>query len=143
MAEFVVRSLPNIDPAGLDFSVEQMNRVGTAGVIDPQNERLARGVGANDQQMAPLKESYGRFKQRRGRRPVRDMRLTGGMLKGVQVTEVGPNRVSVGIVGAGNALKANVNQSRDLWFGLSPSDARTTDRVMQQEHAENVRRMNR
>lgn len=114
------------------FSAEQVRRIADA-VHDGQLERYMRGQDANDQPMRPLKsEAYKRRKIRAGARPVRDLKLTGNLYRGLQVQSADAEGFVVGFSGAHPKVKkaAYFRQLADGFFGLSRANAEATDVVL-------------
>jgi hypothetical protein len=101
----------------------QMRQVGEVALASIKS-RVARGVGADDQQMPALTRSYGRFKKRRAGSSIRDLRLTGKMLDNLTVRSADKGEVTIALTSAAERVKGFRNQRISPWLGISPSDAR-------------------
>jgi len=114
--------------------------------------RVALGIGSNDEQMKPLKQSqrmrfsksqqrmvpfgkvdswYGRQKQRAGLNPIRDLRGlgkdSGHMLDDLRVTQATERMARIDITTTQSRVEARKNEQISPWFGFSGQD---TTRVM-------------
>lgn len=94
--------------------------------VKNQKKRAAQTLGLNDSPMPSLSEPYRQRKQRQGRRPVRDLRLSGQLLKDLHA---GPARkkgkgwvATISFRTARSTQIAVYNQARSPWFGVSPKD---------------------
>lgn len=119
------------------FSEPQMRQIGDY-ADDLMDRRLDAAVPVNifGQPRPPLSKRYAARKTRMGRRPVRDVQMTGATLAAKNVlgtfeneTEVG---ALVGIKGSFEYRKALFSQNVDPWFGLTDDEtkkvvARATD----------------
>lgn len=116
-------------------------------------DRLAKGIGSNDQPMPPLTASQQAFKRRLGLQPIRDLWGPGGivvsnrggkkrylrsgtasirglrggrghMLDDLRVNGVSESGVSIDITITASRQKARANERRAAWIGFSPNDRR-------------------
>lgn len=137
MADIVIKvtHIPRIDPNAIGFSAEEMRALGTAGL---PHERLNLGLNRFDQPMEPLTRAYARRKQRRGAKPIRDLRFTGRLRQAIEV-QASENLASIEVRGDGSEWrKGHFNQLRSQWFGLSPTDADRIDRKVDEFTAEHL-----
>ena len=121
------------------FGLSNQQRFGLASLAIAQiRQRTALGLDMNDRPAPPLSRNYQRRKVRLGLPGIPDLRLTGAMMKSLQVQSLEPS-VTIGFTGARNILKAGVNQGRRRQLGISDKDA---DVLRQQGYAllrENIR----
>lgn len=123
--------------ARVPWTEERMGRI--AGAVERlQQERTLAGLDAQDRPVKPLAEKYKRRKQRLGKRPVRDMRLTGNMMGALATTELSDREFAVGFRGATPKKKAHFRQLFDGFFGISPGDAVGLDEELTAVHEEVV-----
>lgn len=66
--------------------------------------------------------NYAAYKKALGKSGNRDLELSGRMLGALSIVDLTPTSVTVGFTRAEEELKAQGNQARDPWFGLSPAD---------------------
>lgn len=133
--KITVERIPRIDPNAFGFSAEEMREVGLAGL---PFERLDSGLNRYDQPMEPLTKAYARRKQRRGAKPVRDLKLTGQLRNATEV-EASENQAAIAVrTGGREWLKGHFNQLRSQWFGLSPNDAGKVDQKIDELHARHL-----
>lgn len=85
-------------------------------------ERTAKGLDVNDQAARPLSAPYARRKARRGLPAVPDLRLTGNLMKSLQVQQISGTEIKIGFSGGVNALKAAVNHARRNQLGVSRNE---------------------
>lgn len=117
--EIKVTRRPNIESPA--FNEQQMREIGQA-AIDVMKERLATATDVFDKPAPPLQKGYAKQKAKKGKQPIRDIRLTGNTLGSVQVTEADSAHVKIKIRGVTPYKKAIFNQNIDPWFGLSEKD---------------------
>lgn len=104
----------------LTFRQFQMLKLGTVGVAAVKN-RLAAGLGPEDSPAKPLTKRYAIYKAKRlKRRAIRDLRLTGAMLRNLSVRTVSENRARAGLTARRERLKALANTRREPWLVFSP-----------------------
>lgn len=106
--------------------------------------RLDQALTLYDGPAAPLKERYGKYKQKRGRSGVRDLNLTGETRRAIKVLSAGPNRAVLGPIRAYKqawrlkAGKPAITYSQLLFlknrqspqWGVSPRDERELLRAL-------------
>lgn len=123
---------------GVGFQKYQMLRLGSLALKDLKR-RVQEGKGVNDEPMPPLKvqqvrpgsvtasleRGYPRLKRRRGRKPIRDLTLTGAMLANLTIRSASPNEVKFGLTKQKEREKALANERRYPWLGWSPSNVNT------------------
>lgn len=103
------------------FTGQQMAEFGES-LLGRMNERLDRGINANDQPAAPLKPRYAKFKSRRGRRAVRDLFLTGRSRRSAKVIRANQNKAVIGFVDPVAARRVSFANRRERMWGASPAD---------------------
>lgn len=122
----------------INFTALQMKALGdiAIGVI---KDRVSRGIGSDDAPMKPLsgkrsaifnangkfarqRAGYAEWKQKRGGQPIRDLTLTGAMLRNFTVRSVSETQVRMDITSQKERVKARANEQRSPWFGWSPRD---------------------
>lgn len=135
----------------LDLKVTEIPRVGTIGytpdqmqgiadsVVAEEKRRLEAGLNRFDQQMEPLAESYKKRKTAKGKSGIRDMRLTGNMLGSLQVTEATAESATVDFRGRTPLRKAFFRQKFDQFHGLSESNFRAVNSVIEGINERNLR----
>lgn len=121
------------------FSLEQMDELGEA-ILRTQLERTARAVDRFDRPQPPLKEKYKLRKQRKGGKPIRDMRRSGATMRSLASERTVAGEVRVAFHGADEQRAAWFRQLADQFFGLSPQDAETVDRKVLEIHRRNLQR---
>ena len=99
-------------------------------------ERVGRGLNIKDQLMDPYSAMATAERKKRGRQTaVRDLSLSGRMMAAMQASRVsesgGVFTSQIRFTDALSARKAEENQERDEWFGLSPNDERLVRDFMQ------------
>jgi len=67
-------------------------------------------------------ENYAAYKTALGKSGLRDLELSGRMLNAIAIVNVTPTSVTVGFTREEEHKKAQGNQARDPWFGMSPLD---------------------
>ena len=106
------------------FSAQQMVELGQV-AVDSIKARLERAENIYDQPAKPLSEGrrgtgYRRYKARKAPPAIRNWRLTGRTLRGMNVLRANENRAVIGFSDPVAAMRAVVNQKRERQFGLSP-----------------------
>jgi hypothetical protein len=120
---------------GFGMQKYQMLKIGQAG-LDDLKARVREGLGVNDAPMPPLKErrvtrlgnvvvlgadrGYKGFKAKIGKKPIRDLTLTGRMLANLSVRSASAEQVKIGLTSAKERQKALANERRAEWLGWSP-----------------------
>jgi len=89
---------------------------------DTIRTRISAGVNANDGAAKPLTPAYAKLKTKRGAKPIRDWKLTGGTLATLGVLGTAPNSVRVGFSDDRAALVAFFENKVEKMFGVSPRD---------------------
>lgn len=90
--------------------------------VDVVKTRVRAGVGSDDSPMKALKPSYGKFKAKTGKVPIRNLTFSGAMLDNLQVRYADPTKVRADITSRLGRIKARTNERRTPWFGFSRSD---------------------
>ena len=108
-----------------------MRKVGEV-AVRAIRERTARGVNSQDQPAKALTPAYAKAKLRAGAQPIRDLRLTGGTIAALAVTEVSAGRVVIGFNDASAELRAKRDEAVEPMLKLSPRDKQIVMRAMQQ-----------
>lgn len=134
--EIRVTRMPRIGAIG--FAQVQMQNIAQA-VADAERERVAQGLDRFDQKMRPLAPDYAERKRRKGRQPIRDMRLTGNMLGSLQVTDASATGATVDFRGNTPLRKAYFRQRQDQFHGISASGFTRVNALIERLHTENVR----
>lgn len=134
-----------------EFGVKplQMLQLGRAGLAAVKG-RVAQGVGLEDGPMKPLKQyrrlaradkrvvvigperGYPGYKRKLGKKPIRDLNLTGAMLDNLSVRSATANEVRIGFTTKLARQKALANQQREPWLGWSKSDTEKVAEKAQQ-----------
>lgn len=109
-----------------------MARIGRI-IIAENRARTARAVNAFDQPTLPLTKKYVRRKELKGKKPQRDLRLTGELMAAFEVKAAQDNRVAVGWHSGRNIIKVRTNQLRDPMIGISESDSAAVNQAVQEE----------
>jgi hypothetical protein len=160
MPRFEIKVTGRPDIPEVKFSRAQMEGFATFGAktvkerVDSPDPRTA-----TDQPASPLSDkgrqrSDGTFrpgyktrKARMGKRPVRDLKLTGGMLDALQAQESDEQHAVFGIRASAAFRKGLFNQQREEWFttektetGLAPSDERKLNARVEQVFDETLAR---
>lgn len=137
--KFTVSHVPRIPENGWGFTGEDMRLIAVAGITG-MSTRLDAAQNRFDRPAPPLKEKYSRRKQRRGAKPIRDLKLTGRLRAAIEATNVVENHCSIEVRGGSlEWRKAYFNQRRDPWFGLSPTDADRLDAEFERIHQQHTR----
>ncbi len=84
--------------------------------------RVLRGQDVNDRQMRPLSKAYQKKKEALGQPGIRNMQFSGSMLGSLDIVEVAQDRVVLGFDRRAELTKAQKNDDRSKWFGLSRND---------------------
>lgn len=107
--------------ADVSFNRRDLLKIG-AKAIETIQKRCARGQNVNDRPMKPLSAKYRQKKAAIGQPPVRNMMFSGSMLGALTVVEASNDRVTVGFTRQAELAKAQKNDQRSPWFGLSKND---------------------
>lgn len=105
----------------VNFDRRDLIRIG-AKAIELVQRRVSKGIGLNDRKMPPLSAAYAAAKKKLGQPGVRNMMFSGSMLGAMTIIQAGNNRVVVGFTRQEEVRKAQKNQDRAPWFGLSARD---------------------
>ena len=100
---------------------QQMLKVGTVGVAAVKN-RLAASQGANDTAAKPLTKRYAIWKTKRGKGNLRNLYLTGEMLRNFQVRTVSENKAKASNSTRKNRIKAWITSKIEPWVVFSPKN---------------------
>ena len=95
--------------------------------VDSIKARLARAENIYDQPAKPLSEGkrgggYRRYKSRKAPPAIRNWKLTGRTLRGMNVLRANENRAVIGFSDPVAGMRAAINQKRERQFGLSPAN---------------------
>ncbi len=135
-----------IQIANLNFNQIQMLKVGTVGLATVKN-RVQDAIQSDDTKAAPLKQWYARVKSKRlGKRAVRDLTLTGDMLRNFQVRTVSQNAAYASLTTVKDRIKARSNNLREQkfsgrqfgWIAFSPTNIKDTAASAQRIFAEGI-----
>lgn len=102
----------------------QMGRLAATGLASIKG-RVSKGIGANDQQMPPLKRGYAIQKSKQGKGNRRNLSFTGAMLDNLTVRSANSREARIALTKASERTKALANQLRSPWLGWSANDIRT------------------
>jgi len=106
----------------LNFRQFQMLKLGTVGLAAVRN-RLAAGRGPADAPSKPLTKRYAIFKSKRlRRRAVRDLSLTGSMLRNLSVRTVSEKAAKAGLTSRKDRIKGLANERIEPWLVFSPAN---------------------
>jgi hypothetical protein len=108
---------------GVSLSAFQMQRLADVGLRSVKARAVA-GIGSDDAAMPGLKTGYARQKQRKGGVPVRDLTLTGDMLKNLTVRTASESGAKIAFTASLARTKALANEQRYPWLGWSAGDVR-------------------
>ena len=153
----------------LNFAQSQMHKIGTVGVAAVKN-RLAAARGPEDAPAKPLTRGYAIQKTRMlsrggfrrtgagtGQKGVRNLMLTGDMLRNFQVRTVSEKSARAGVtgrstvktmrskrgrlVGVPNKVKAWANQQIEPWMVFSPKNQKAVMEAARRVFQENIKRL--
>lgn len=113
----------------VSFSRSDMQRIGLK-ARQQITERVTRGTGLNGRQMKPLSKKYREKKEKLGQPGIRNLQFSGSLLGAMTIVEVGADRVVIGFTRAAELAKAQKNQDRTPWFGLSTTGASNDEAVV-------------
>jgi hypothetical protein len=108
------------------FTAQQMVELGQV-AVDSIKSRLERAENVYDQPAKPLSEGrrgtgYRRYKSGKAPPAIRNWKLTGRTLRGMNVLRANENRAVIGFSDPVAAMRAAINQKRERQFGLSPAN---------------------
>jgi hypothetical protein len=109
----------HLDP--LTFRQRDMVQVGSAGLLSVF-KRLSSAQGPNDGPAKPLCSSYQRYKTRRHMPGVRNLRLTGDMLRNLTLRTVTDNSAKAALTSRKEIDKGRGNTKREPWLVFSPQN---------------------
>lgn len=147
----------DIDPAFFDQLEADLTKVArqvvaemaTSQIVLTQR-RVENGLGVLDTPMPAYSAAYARQKAKTGRSAdERNLTYTGAMLRAIVLERIERSeRGFVAVLGFATAEQAQIakyNQERSAWFGVSPQDAITLNRIAQRrlEAAVNARNTTR
>lgn len=122
------RGLKIIDPANLDFTPGEMEQL-AGKAIEVLNDQVSQGLGPNGYPMKALNPRYRAFKMRKGQPGIRNMQLTGAMLRSLAPAGGTVNSIFIGFANDSQNAKAVGNEDRSKWFGLSKLNEEKVDRL--------------
>lgn len=98
--------------------------------------RAEKGIGLDDAPMPAYSAAYARIKAKAGRSvSERNLTWSGSMLRAIVVDQVGRDErgffAEIKFATQAQAEIAGYNQERAPWFGVSPSDAKTLEKIAQ------------
>ncbi len=106
----------------LNFRQFQMLKLGTVGLAAVKN-RLAAGLGPTDAPAKPLTKRYAIYKAKRlRRRAVRDLSLTGSMLRNLSVRTVSERAAKAALTSRQERIKGLANLRREPWLVFSSAN---------------------
>jgi hypothetical protein len=104
----------------LNFRQFQMLKLGTVGLAAVKN-RLAAGLGPTDAPAKPLTKRYAIYKAKRlRRRAVRDLSLSGNILRNLSVRTVSERASKAALTSRKERIKGLANMRREPWLVFSP-----------------------
>jgi len=137
----------------LSFSQQQMVKLGTVGVAAVKN-RLATATGPEDAPAKPLSKGYAIRKNRMlsrggfrrtgvgsGRKGVRDLMLTGNMLRNLTVRTVTEKAAKASLTSRKERIKGWANMKRELWLVFSPKNRQAVVEAARRLFQENAKRL--
>ncbi len=119
MASFAVIRLPILNRPRL--SAESMQELGDAAELSVRR-RISFAVDLGDGPAKPLDEKYKRRKTRAGRKPIRDWRFDGGMMKSVDKIQAAEEFYEFGPSGFEQIKMFRFREPGDHLWGLSGRD---------------------
>ena len=111
-------------PAKFDsvsFTRSDLLKIG-AKAIDTIIRRCDRGRNVNDRPAKPLSAKYRAKKEAQGQPGIRNLSNSGSMLGSLTIVEADQSKVVLGFTRRSELVKAEKNDQRDPWFGLSKND---------------------
>jgi hypothetical protein len=115
----LVKKIEKARFVALNFTGDRMAAIALP-VVKSVQDRIYAGLNASDQPAKPLKPGYAKQKVRKHRRPVRDLTLTGTMMRAMAVLSATNGQAVIGFLDARSNQKAYVNNSIELQFAMSP-----------------------
>lgn len=103
------------------FSRTEMIKIAAKAIQTIQN-RLAKALGINDRKMKKLSPAYAKKKASIGQPAVRNLMFSGAMQGAMGVVEASTNRAVIGFTRRSETAKAEWNQKRSPWYGISRRD---------------------
>lgn len=97
--------------------------------IESERERITEAVNVNDDPAKPLAHRYAYEKKLRGGKPIRDLTLTGDMLRSRTIESIEGNEIRIAFADDRETEKARKNDAIDQMTGLSP---RNQEEVVQE-----------
>jgi len=106
----------------LSFRQFQMLKLGTVGLAAVKN-RLATARGPTDAPAKPLTKRYAIYKSRvLRRRAIRDLSLTGSMLRNLSVRTVSEKAAKASLTSRKDRIKGLANERIEPWLVFSPAN---------------------
>jgi hypothetical protein len=125
----------------LSFRQFQMVKLGTVGLAAVKN-RLAAGLGPGDGPAKPLTKRYAIYKSKvLRRRAVRDLSLTGSMLRNLTLRTVSENAAKASLTSRKERVKGLGNAKFEPWLVFSPANRAAVTEAARRIFQENVRRL--
>lgn len=90
--------------------------------IQAEHDRVIEAVNVFDRPAKPLAHRYATIKKRQGGKPIRDLTLTGDMLRSRTIESVDGNEIKIAFADDREAEKAFKNDQIEPMTGLSPRD---------------------
>jgi hypothetical protein len=107
-----------------------------------ESSRLAGGINIHDQPARALSKAYLKAKTKKGGNPIRDLHLTGDMMRARGITNVGDRAVTIGFSDGLQYAKAAHNEKIEPMLGPSADDKRHIDEDAQELLDAHVRILN-
>lgn len=106
---------------GLGLQKYQMLELGQFG-LDTVKARVARGIGANDTRMKPLKRGYAIQKTKAGHGNIRNLSFSGAMIDNLTVRFASAEQVKIALTARLARIKGLANERKDSWLQWSEAD---------------------
>lgn len=125
----------------LTFTQKQMYNLGITGLANVK-ERVQSGLGPDDTPAKPLSKRYAIYKSKRLRkRAVRDLTLTGSMMKNLLVRTVSENRAKAALTSRKERTKGKILGEIQTWLVFSPNNVRKSLQNAKAIFRESVKRL--
>ncbi len=115
----LVKKIEKARFVAVNFTPERMAEIAVP-VTKSVQDRIYEGLNAQDQAAKPLRPGYLKQKQRKGRKPVRDLTLTGSLMRAMHVLSTNNGQAVIGFTDPISNNKMYYNNARELQFAMSP-----------------------
>jgi hypothetical protein len=107
------------------YSAFQMREIAEGLLDKAMRRRILAGLDATDAPAPPLTPKYAKFKRKIGQQPIRNWRMTGNLMRDLQVTSATDNKAIIGFTSGRSNAKAFYNNRIIRQFAVSPRDSVT------------------